>query len=561
MVVFALLHASWTVNGAEMSLPIGTMMFAVAWPLMVPPLVTVTATVALLVGAAVRVTVAITVLPEETGLEPIKSTLASVAAPATTLIEAFSVVAPKVAVRFAVPAEAGAVYATEPVWPLEITMVAALKLPCAPPSPEMATLMVTGWVTSPFNVAVKVAVPATETDWAEGAKPISRTAAQVLSVPHVEPAAHSLLKVQATQVEAAPQLGVAPVQAPLAPEVALPAGLQTTHAPLSQAGFAAEQDAFLPFEFCESRQATQALVAVLQTGVGAAQLALVAQPVHTLPLQNGADAGHWVLSVHAAQKPPEVTQCGVLPEQFESLAQPAAQAPEAMQTLPAAHWVLSEQATQAWVVVLQCGLVAVVQSALVEQPTKAAQQPLVQVIPEPHRLALVQLNTPEAHCPGARHCPSTQVSPDAQSDAVVHVLLLDDPLEQALSATAAKSDASRAREADSFIWISKDEKRAHNLRGGREVNPPALDANHETRREGPCACNSGRVQTAAVGRLAQMDRASVSEAEGHWFESSIAHQFFPSISAAVSDPLRSRFVDSARSCSTGAANRSADSFN
>jgi hypothetical protein len=508
-------------------------MFAVAWPLMVAPLLTVTTTVALEVGAAVSVTVAITVLPEATGLEPIRSTLASVAAPATTLIEAFSVVAPKVAVRFAVPAEAGAVYVTEPVWPLEMTMVVALKVPCAPPSPEMATLMVTGWVTSPFRVAVKVAVPATETDWAEAAKPVRRTAVQVLSLPQVEPAAHSLLKVQATQVEAGPQLGVALVQAPLLPAVALSAGLQTTHAPLSQAGFAAGQEAFLPFAFCESRQATQALVEVSQTGVGAAQLALVVQPVHALWLQNGAEVGHWVLSVHAAQKPPEVTQCGVLPEQFESLAQPAAQAPEAMQTLPAAHWVLFAQATQAWLVVSQWGLVAVVQSALVEQPEIAAQQPLVQVMPEPHWLALEQLKIPDAHCPGARHCPSTQVSPAAQSEAVVQVLLLDDPLEQALSATAAKSDASRAREADSFMWISEDEKRAHNLRSGREVNTPSLDATHGARREGPCACNSGRVQTAAVGRLAQMDRASVSEAEGHWFESSIAHQLHHAGEASV----------------------------
>jgi hypothetical protein len=417
-------------------------------------------------------------------------------------------------------------------------MVAALKVPCAPPSAEMATSMVTGWVTSPFRVAVKVAVPPTVTDWAEGEKPISRTAAQVLSLPQVEPAAHSLLRVQATQVEAALQLGVAPVQAPLLPAAALSAGLQTTHAPLSQAGFAAGQEAFLPLAFCESRQATQALVVVLQTGVGAAQLALVVQPVHTLPLQNGADDGHWVLSVHAAQKPPEVTQCGVLPEQFESLAQPAAQAPEATQTLPAAHWVLSEQATQAWVVVLQCGLVAVVQSALVEQPEIAAQQPLVQVMPDPHWLALEQLRIPEAHCPGARHCPPTQVSPAAQSEAVAQLLLLDDPLEQALSATAAKSDARRARETDSFMWISGDEKRAHNLRCGREVNPPALDATRGTRREGPCACNSGRVNTAAVGRLAQMDRASVSEAEGHWFESSIAHHFNPAYFHAVFESAR-----------------------
>ena len=33
------------------------------------------------------------------------------------------------------------------------------------------------------------------------------------------------------------------------------------------------------------------------------------------------------------------------------------------------------------------------------------------------------------------------------------------------------------------------------------------------------------IAEALSGRLAQMDRASVSEAEGHWFESSTAHQF------------------------------------
>jgi hypothetical protein len=48
---------------------------------------------------------------------------------------------------------------------------------------------------------------------------------------------------------------------------------------------------------------------------------------------------------------------------------------------------------------------------------------------------------------------------------------------------------------------------------------PAADAG-----ESPCQSGAAGVDTAACGRLAQLDRASVSEAEGHWFESSSARQ-------------------------------------
>src|SRR5712664_1195109 len=51
------------------------------------------------------------------------------------------------------------------------------------------------------------------------------------------------------------------------------------------------------------------------------------------------------------------------------------------------------------------------------------------------------------------------------------------------------------------------------------VLPPAR------RGESPCLGSPGGVDTPACGRLAQLDRASVSEAEGHWFESSSARQF------------------------------------
>jgi len=145
----------------------------------------------------------------------------------------------------------------------------------------------------------------------------------------------------------------------------------------------------------------------------------------------------------------------VAPLQFVSLVHEGSQAPAAVQTLPAAHSVSPVQGTHAWVVVSQWGRVGLVQSALVAQPSVGAQQPLVQTLPEPQLAESEQLKMPDAHWPGARHWPETQVSPVAQSAVVAQTAGLE-LLEHALSAAAAKSDASSAREKDCVMGNTSD---------------------------------------------------------------------------------------------------------
>jgi len=104
--------------------------------------------------------------------------------------------------------------------------------------------------------------------------------------------------------------------------------------------------------------------------------------------------------------------------------------------------------------VSQWGRCALVQSALVAQPSTGSQHPLVHALPALHWVELVQLKMPFGHWPAPRHCPAWQVWFAAQSALVLHVLG-DDPLEQALSAAAAKSEASRARERNDGMGSSK----------------------------------------------------------------------------------------------------------
>ena len=185
--------------------------------------------------------------------------------------------------------------------PIGITIVLALSEPATPPSAAMSTFTVVAAETFPLSVAVSVAVPAARMVEADDVKVISVAGPQLLLVEsQTLPCAHWLVSVQATQVEAALQLGVAPLHAPLTP-LTLSAGLQATHEPLSHAGVAAGQPLFTPFWFCESRQTTQVFDVVSQMLVGAAQLALVVQPTQTLFWQNGAESAHWASAVHCPQ--------------------------------------------------------------------------------------------------------------------------------------------------------------------------------------------------------------------------------------------------------------------